>query len=158
MRRFTLILLLYPMWLAMMAVHETGHCLNALFSGGRVESVTLPLLGFSRTDLSRNPHPLFVAWGGPVSGVLIPLAILLLARLMLRRLSRPAAVFAGFCLIANGAYIGLGPFMTAGDGHDLLRHGAPRWTLLVFGATAFSAGLYFWHRAGVGHATARTGS
>ena len=148
MRRLALILLLYPMWVAMMAVHEAGHCLNACFSGGRVESVTLPLLGFSRTDLSRNPHPQFVAWGGPLWGVLIPVALLLLTRLALPRAARAAAVFAGFCLVANGAYIGLGPFMTAGDGHDLLRHGAPSWTLILFGVTAFSAGLYLWHRAG----------
>jgi hypothetical protein len=150
MRRLALILLLYPMWLAMMAVHEAGHCLSAYFSGGRVESVTLPLLGFSRTDLSRNPHPQFVAWGGPLWGVFIPLAILLLVRMTIPRAARAVAVLAGFCLIANGAYIGLGSFMTAGDGHDLLRHGAPGWTLVLFGATAFAAGLYLWHRAGVG--------
>jgi hypothetical protein len=95
-----------------------------------------------------------VAWGGPLGGVLIPLAILFLSRFTLPGAARAAAVFAGFCLVANGAYIGLGPFMTAGDGHDLLRHGAPRWTLLLFGGTALSAGLYLWHRAGVRPATA----
>jgi hypothetical protein len=38
--------------------------------------------------------------------------------------------------------------MTAGDAHDLRRHGAPTWTLVASGLTALAAGLYLWHRAG----------
>lgn len=139
----------------MMAAHEAGHCLHAHFSGGRVERVTLPIFGFSRTELARNPHPQFVAWGGAVWGGLIPLMLLLGVRRSFARAWRLAAFFAGFCLIANGAYIGLGPFMTAGDGHDLVRHGAPGWTLVLFGTIALCAGLYLWHRAGVGHKRTR---
>jgi hypothetical protein len=141
-----LILCAYPAWLAMMALHEAGHALHAFTSGGRVARVSIPLLDFSRTDLSANPHPLWVAWGGPVWGCLIPLGLLLAAR-PLRGWRNAARTFAGFCLIANGAYIGLGPWMTAGDGHDLLRHGAPAWTLVAFGVAALAAGLLLWHRA-----------
>jgi hypothetical protein len=140
-------ILVYPAWMAMMTLHEAGHVLNALTSGGRVTGVTIPLLGFSRTDLSLNPHPLWVAWGGPVWGCLFAVAVLVLAGI-LRRFVIAARLFAGFCLIANGAYIGLGGLMTAGDGHDLLRHGAPGWSLILFGAVALTAGLWLWHRAG----------
>src|SRR4051812_11065403 len=66
----------YPAWLAMSALHEAGHVLHALASGGRVDRVHFPLAGFSRTDLAHNPHPLLVAWGGPAWGCLIPLALL----------------------------------------------------------------------------------
>src|SRR5258708_4468540 len=127
--RAILWIMAYPMWLAMMAIHEMGHILTALLTGGRVERVTIPLVGFSRTDLSTNPYPLAVAWGGPIGGSLMPLIILAIAHLVVRRARNAARVFCGFCLVANGAYIGLGPWMTAGDGHDLLRHGAPAATL-----------------------------
>lgn len=140
-------LLAYPAWLAMAALHEVGHVLHALLSGGRVERVHFPLADFSRTDLAVNPHPLFVAWGGPAWGCLIPLALLAVAHAAGRRGVSPARLFAGFCLIANGAYIGLGPLMTASDGHDLLRHGAPAATLILFGILAATGGLYLWHLA-----------
>lgn len=147
-RRSLVILLLcaYPAWLAMMALHEAGHILHAITSGGRVERVNLPLLDFSRTDLSANPHPQWVAWGGPVWGCLFPLALLALARTAPRAVTA-ARLFAGFCLIANGAYLALGPAMTAGDGHDLLRHGAPVWSLIASGVATISLGLLLWHRA-----------
>ena len=147
--RLTLLLALaaYPAWLAMSAIHEAGHVLHASLSGGRVERVYLPLNDFSRTAMAVNPHPLFVASGGPLWGCLIPLALLAAAHAASRAVA-PARLFAGFCLICNGAYIGLGPTMTAGDGRDLLRHGAPTATLILFGATAVPAGLFLWHLAG----------
>jgi hypothetical protein len=150
LRRLLMIICIYPAWQAMMALHEAGHCIHAQISGGQVQAVVIPLMGFSRTDLSRNPHPLFVAWGGPLWGVLIPLLLLLVARFGFPRFRLPATLFAGFCLIANGAYIGLGPLMTAGDGHDLLRHGAPAWSLFMCGAIAFAGGMYLWHRSSLG--------
>ena len=39
-------------WLGMQAVHESGHALGALLSGGRVARVVLHPLTISRTDLS----------------------------------------------------------------------------------------------------------
>jgi hypothetical protein len=44
-------------WLAMMAVHELGHVLHAVASGGTVVGVVLNPLEISRTDVSPNPHP-----------------------------------------------------------------------------------------------------
>lgn len=62
----------YGAWIAMLAVHEAGHVLHAWLSGGQVRRVVIPLVGFSETDVSPNPSPLFVAWGrtgmgGPAS-------------------------------------------------------------------------------------------
>jgi len=136
----------YPAWLAMSLLHELGHCLHALLTGGHITHISLPLLDFSRTDVSPNPHPQFVAWGGPLWGSLLPLLILILTPRTATRLRLATQLFAGFCLIANGAYLALGPLMTAGDPHDLLRHGAPTWTLITSGALAFAAGLHLWHR------------
>jgi hypothetical protein len=131
----------------MMLLHELGHILHALLTGGHITHLSLPLLGFSRTDISPNPYPQFVAWGGPLWGALLPLLLLLLTPRTLTRTRNAARLFAGFCLISNGAYLALGPLMTAGDAHDLLRHGAPAWTLVTSGLAALTAGLYLWHRA-----------
>lgn len=135
-------------WLAMMAVHELGHVLHAWLSGGVVTEVTVPLFGFSRTDLADNPSPLFVAWGGPVWGTLIPLAALALAKALRARFWFVVQFFAGFCLIANGAYLGAGSFIRAGDAGDLIRYGSPHWLLVVFGVVSAPLGLYLWNGLG----------
>jgi hypothetical protein len=77
----------------------------------------------------------------------LPLAAVLAAR---GRLSVyfAAKFFAGFCLIANGAYIGLGSIDGIGDAGDMLRHGSPRWLLIAFGSLAVLAGLAVWHSLG----------
>ena len=135
-------------WLAMMAVHELGHVVGALATGGKVATVVLYPLTISRTDVSINPRPLLVVWAGPLIGVLLPLA----AAAALRACRFPWAYllrfFAGFCLIANGAYIGVGSFDRVGDAGDMLRHGSAAWTLWLFGAVTFPLGLYLWHGLG----------
>ena len=64
-------------WLAMMDVHELGHVVGAVATGGRVEKVVLDPLTISRTDVLPNPNPLLVVWAGPIVGVLLPLGLLL---------------------------------------------------------------------------------
>ena len=57
--------------------------------------------------------------------------------------------FAGFCLIANGVYIGIGHFLAEGaDPWVMMENGSPRWLLVLFGAVTFPLGLYLWHRQG----------
>jgi hypothetical protein len=138
----------------MMAVHEAGHVVHAWLGGGVVDRVHVPLAGFSLTTYSVNPRPHFVAWGGPVWGCLIPLALfaaLMPARRLIRRAETPvraAQFFAGFCLISNGVYLGVGWTGRSGDAGDILRHGTPVWVLVAFGVVAVMSGLYLWHRPG----------
>ena len=56
--------------------------------------------------------------------------------------------FAGFCLIANGAYIGIGSLGKIGDAGEILRHGIAIWLLWLFGAVCFPFGLYLWNGLG----------
>src|SRR5688500_10776408 len=133
-RRLVLVpLAIYAGWLGMMAVHEAGHVLHAWLSGGVVERVHIPLLGFSQTFYAVNPRPHFVTWGGPAWGCAIPLLVLAALLRAPRRLRRVAQVFAGFCLIANGAYLGLGWVEHAGDAGELRRYGTPVWVMVAFG-------------------------
>lgn len=135
-------------WLMMMAVHEFGHVMNAWLSGGRVQQVVLHPLAISRTDVSPNPRPLFVAWGGATWGVAIPLAVLGLTTVSRWRHLYLVAFFAGFCCLANGLYLAAGSFTGAGDAGDLLRHGARQWQLVAFGLPFAAAGLWIWNGLG----------
>ena len=137
--------LLYASWLGMMAVHELGHVLHAWVSGATVLAVRIPLLGFSITELGMNPRPHFVAWGGVVWGCALPLAVWALFVTRRWRGWRLLQFFTGFCLVANGAYLGAGWVDDAGDAGDLLAYGAPVWVRLAVGVVAAAAGLYLWH-------------
>jgi hypothetical protein len=133
-------------WFGMQAVHELGHVLGAWLTGGKVQRVVLHPLMFSRTDVSPNPKPLAVAWTGPVVGATFPLIAVVAFRRRKGPLKSCAEFFAGFCLIANGAYIGAGALLGVGDAGDLLRHGSPLWLLMAFGIICSAAGLWLWHR------------
>jgi hypothetical protein len=135
-------------WLLMQAVHESGHVAGAWFTGGKVARVVLHPLTISRTDLAENPQRLIVVWAGPLVGVLLPLAAWGVAVGLRWSGVYLLRFFAGFCLIANGAYLGAGTFDGIGDAGELLRHGARPWQLWLFGAVAVPAGLALWHRLG----------
>jgi hypothetical protein len=135
-------------WLGMQAVHEFGHLIGAAASGGRVAHVALHPLAISRTDLSSNPHPLAVAWAGPLIGVLLPLALWACGAGLRSPGAFALRFFAGFCLIANGAYLAVGSFDRIGDAGELLRLGSPLWSLWLFGSAAVPGGLWLWHRQG----------
>jgi hypothetical protein len=138
--------LAYPACLGLQAVHELGHVLHAAASGGRVAQVDLPLVGFSRTEVFPNPHPLFVAWGGVLWGSVLPV---LAWRLVPRRFSgtrAAAGAFAGLCLTANGAYLAVGWVDRVGDAGDLMKWGTPVWVMACAGSVGVAAGLWVWHR------------
>lgn len=132
----------------MQAVHELGHVCGAWLSGGRVARVVLHPLTISRTDLAHNPNPLIVAWAGPIGGTLFPLMLWLTAFVVRMPGDFVPRFFAGFCLLANGLYIGLGSFDRIGDCEEMLRHGSERWHLWIFGVVATPAGLWLWHGQG----------
>lgn len=142
------IALLSLCWFAMMAFHEFGHVLGAVLSGGTVERVVLHPLTISRTDVTPNPNPLTVVWLGPIVGCVLPLVAAALVSKRLAFARNTVMFFAGFCLLANGAYIAVGAMDKVGDCGEMLKHGSPIWTLLLFGAVTIPAGLYIWHRIG----------
>lgn len=132
----------------MQAVHELGHVLGALATGGRVTRVELKPWTISRTDVEPNPHPLVERWSGPIIGSVLPLAGWGIARMLRRPWAYLLRFFAGFSLIANGAYLGVGAFWPVGDAADILRAEPSRWPLVVFGTAAAIGGFALWHRLG----------
>lgn len=135
-------------WYAMMATHELGHVLGAIATGGGVERVVLHPLTISRTDVSPNPHPATVVWMGPIVGSILPLAMLAVVPPRLTVLRVVLTFFAGFCLIANGAYISIGWIDQVGDCGEMLRTGTPVWLMIGFGVVTIPLGLYLWHGLG----------
>lgn len=135
-------------WLAMMAVHELGHVLAAWATGGKVTKVVLHPLAISRTDVVNRSHPLAVVWGGPVVGMLLPLLVWLVFHCFRLPGSYLPRFFAGFCLIANGVYLGVGSFTRVGDADELLRNGAPTWQLWLFGLLTVPPGIALWNNLG----------
>ena len=134
-------------WYGMMAVHELGHVLGAVVTGGSVTRVVLHPLTISRTDVSPNPHPAIVVWCGPVLGSILPLCLVIAVGNRIP-LCKIAGFFAGFCLVANGAYIGVGAWDRVGDCREMVRTGTPLWVMIGFGIVAISGGLLVWHRLG----------
>ena len=135
-------------WLLMQAVHELGHVLAGWLTGGDVLRVVLHPLTISRTDLGTNPSPLIVCWAGPLVGVLAPLVVWSVAQWRHLVCAFWLKFFAGFCLIANGAYLTVGAREGIGDAGDLLKHGSPAWTLYLFGAVTIPLGFWLWNGLG----------
>lgn len=131
---------------AMELCHEAGHLLAGWLTGARLECVELLPWRLSRTAFVENPHPLIVVWAGPLVGIGVPL---LLAWIFRKRCyGRCFQFFAGFALVANGVYIGLGGFARIGDALEMLRYGTPRGVMVLFGVFAAFAGLGLWHDLG----------
>ena len=131
-----------------MAVHELGHLLGAIVTGGTVERVVLHPFAISRTDVQPNPNPAAVVWAGPIVGIVLPLLILVgipRGRLVACNVAR---FFAGFCCVANGAYIAFGSVHHVGDCGEMFKTGTPLWLMIAFGSASMSVGLYLWHRMG----------
>lgn len=95
-------------WLWMQIIHECGHALFGWLTGGAVRRVVLHPLTISRTDLDLNPYPLTVCWAGLVFGSIAPIMVWLAARAAKWPGEYWLRFFAGFCLIANGAYLAVG--------------------------------------------------
>jgi hypothetical protein len=142
------IALLALSWYGMMAMHELGHVFGVWLTGARVVRVVLSPLAISRTDVANNRRPGVVVWLGPLVGCLLPLALALALRRRSPVVRKVALFFAGFCLIANGAYISLGSFQAIGDCHEMLETGTPQWVMLQFGAITIPLGLLLWHQLG----------
>lgn len=136
-------------WLGMQAVHELGHVLGAWLTGGHVVRIVLHPLTISRTDVTQNASPLVVVWAGPIFGVVAPLLICLAATKSRLPAAFALRFFAGFCLVANGLYIGVGSFGQIGDCGEMLRQGSAAWQLWLFGFVTVPVGMWLWHGQGL---------
>ena len=141
-------LLLMFCWFLMMAFHELGHVVGAWSTGGEVRKLVLNPLTISRTEVDPNPRPGTVVWMGPILGSILPAFISAVVPRKIVALKKTCNFFAGFCLIANGAYISFGVIDEVGDCRQMLQTGSPTWLLVLFGLLSIPTGLWLWHRLG----------
>ncbi|MDA0835331.1 MAG: hypothetical protein O2955_10115 [Planctomycetota bacterium] len=135
-------------WLAFQAVHEFGHVLAAWLTHGRMAYVVLHPLRVSMTILDANPHPGFVGWGGPVFGVVFPMAVFLIAKRIRNSQTYLFRFFCGFCCVGNGAYLLVDAFVQSGDGATLIRSGTDPNMIVLFGVIVMPIGFWLWHGQG----------
>jgi hypothetical protein len=88
-------------------------------------------------------------WASPLIGVTIPLLLWAVAAAAKLPGAFVPRFFVGFCLLANGLYIGVGSFDRVGDCGQMLRNGSAPWQLWLFGALTAPVGLWLWHRQGL---------
>jgi hypothetical protein len=96
-----------------------------------------------------------VVWAGPIVGVIDPLLAWLLVRWLRKReptqwqgIESAITFLAGFCLLANGAYLGLGWIDRVGDTGVMMRLGTPVWLMVGFGVLCAVGGFALWHQMG----------
>ncbi len=143
-RRLLALAIVPTCWLGMMAVHELGHVLAAWLVGAKVERVVLHPFAFSRTDVAVNDSPRFIIWMGPIVGCVMPLMLWGLAALRRMSCAFVFKFFAGFCLIANGIYIGYGWLEEGGDASDLHALGESGLMMTIAGTITAVIGLALW--------------
>ena len=81
-------------------------------------------------------------------GELIPLAAMGLARAARWRGAYLVRFFAGYCCVANGAYIGAASLQEIGDAYPMLLFGSKPWHLWLFGLVSLAVGLWIWNGLG----------
>lgn len=108
--------------------HESGHILGGWLCGGTLKDADLLPWHLPYSIFDPDPRPLITLWGGPILGVLIPLA----AALTIRR--GWMWFIAHFCILANGAYLATAWF--SGDRYldtpKLLDQGAHPATIMIY--------------------------
>lgn len=133
----------WPCWIALLVLHEAGHMLHAWLSGGIVNELHIPVFGFSHTNLSSNPSPRFVAWGGAIWGTALPAGVAIMSWLRSWRGNRFMAAFAGLCALANGMYLASAAVTPIGDAEDLVRLGTPRPIVIGVGIVLIGVAIVF---------------
>ena len=128
MRFFQLFGVLLIAWTVMVLTHELGHFIGGWASGATLTACDLAPWRLPYSIHHPDPHPKITLWGGPLIGVLVPLAMALLIR------HRYVWFVADFCLISNGGYLALAFVSNERflDTMRLLEAGTHRLTIVAF--------------------------
>ncbi len=116
--------------------HEVGHIVGGLCCGGTLSEADLLPWHLPYSFFDPDPFPRITLWSGPILGVVVPLA----GAFIFRR--DWVWLIAYFCLLANGAYIGVAWFSPADqlDTTKLLNHGVHPSAIFLYSAITISAG------------------
>jgi hypothetical protein len=141
-RYLRFVLLLLVSWVVMTFTHESGHVLCGWACGGSLQQADLTPWHLPYSIFDPDPQPLITLWGGPVLGVLVPLA----AALLFRRTWMWFIAY--FCLLANGSYLAAA-WLTGDrflDTAKLLGHGEHPATIAAYCVLTIGAGYVGFRR------------
>jgi hypothetical protein len=124
-------------------LHESGHALATLLTGGKISSLVINPLGWSYVvyESSILPQPLFTAWGGILFSTIASIILLWIAL----QFQNPYWVFIGFVgifiLLSNGMNFMMGLIYSTGDPALLYEYGVPIWIILLVGCLSAFGGV-----------------
>ena len=114
-------------------IHESGHALNAVLTGGSLNKITMSPLSWCYAWTSGG-NRIFVIWGGFLWQTIVPTVILLLLWCFKSRLSLYALFLVLVSFAESGIYMITGAVAGIGDGGNLVRYGIPPFILLTVGS------------------------
>ncbi len=114
-------------------IHESGHALNAVLTGGSLNKITMSPLSWCYASTSGG-NETFVVWGGFLWQTIVPTVVLLLLWYFKSRLSLYALFLVLVSFGASGVYMIAGAVAGVGDGGSLVRYGVPPFLLLTVGS------------------------
>jgi hypothetical protein len=122
------IALLVASWCVMTFSHELGHIICGCACGGTLTDADLLPWHLPYSFFEPDPRPLVTLWGGPILGVMIPVAIAFVIR------TKWIWFIAYFCMLANGSYIATA--WVSGDRYldtpKMLEHGAHPISIAIY--------------------------
>ncbi len=114
-------------------IHESGHALNAVLTGGSLNKITMSPLSWCYASTSGG-NKIFVTWGGFLWQTIVPTALLILLWRFKSRLSLFALFLVLVSFAVSGIYMITGALAGIGDGGNLVRYGIPPFILLTVGS------------------------
>lgn len=124
-------------WLATLLIHELGHVVAAISTGGKLVSVELRAGWLPHTLVQPNPHPSLVLWSGFAVGMIVPQLVAIAWSSDHAFTKLALKVWAGFCVLFSGVYLAVGGMERLTDTSKLVEQGWPL-SWLVAGGTALA--------------------
>lgn len=119
--------------LGSVTIHELGHALNLVATGGTVDYIQVTFGGESRVQTTSNPEPMATTWGGFLWQVMAPLLLLLGLWQVWPRLSFWALALLIACFLNAGHYLYTHATWDCRDPHFLMVGGVSKTALQAIG-------------------------
>jgi|ERR1043166_148892 hypothetical protein len=123
-------------------LHECGHLLSGILSGGRALGLTSHPFSWSMARVADCRHPQFMTWGGILWSGLLGLIIFIFSYPSRSIVLFPILLTSSLLILVNGVYFTTGTLIRAGDPADLMEYGVGAPVLLVIGCACLLAGSY----------------
>ena len=115
-------------------IHEFGHILNGVATGGKFDHIEFSVLGWSRAFLAPHGEPRAVSWGGVQWACTISLLGFLLCWAFRSRAVLFFLVLTIDAFASSGQYLMVGLFTGEGDGAHLAMMGVSKPILIIIGS------------------------